>query len=61
MSRILRLTLLAPKLVDAIPDGHDKEEMILQALMKVFPVCAVIRTQLAGYGRNPTVMTEPIG
>ncbi len=36
--RVLRLTLLAPDIVEAILDGRQPEEMTLAALMKPFPV-----------------------
>jgi hypothetical protein len=38
VSRILRLTLLAPEIVEAILDGRQAAEMTLAALMKPFPV-----------------------
>jgi hypothetical protein len=34
----LRLTLLAPDIVEAILDGRQPEEMTLPALMRAFPV-----------------------
>jgi hypothetical protein len=37
-SRILRLTLLAPTIVEAILDGRQRPEVTLVALMKPFPV-----------------------
>lgn len=37
VSRVLRLTLLAPDVVDAILDGRQPEGMTLPALMKPFP------------------------
>ncbi len=36
--RVLRLTLLAPEMVEAIMDGRQAEEVSLPALMKGFPV-----------------------
>ena len=38
VSRVLRLTLLAPAIVEAILDGRQASEMILPALIKAFPV-----------------------
>jgi hypothetical protein len=36
--RVLRLTLLAPDIVEAILDGREAEAMTLRALMQPFPV-----------------------
>ena len=39
LARVLRLTLLAPELVESILDGrHDPERIALERLMKPFPV-----------------------
>ena len=38
LSRVLRLTLLAPDIVEAILDGRQSEGLQLDALLKPFPV-----------------------
>jgi hypothetical protein len=38
VSRLLRLTLLAPEIVDAILDGRQPQRMTLPGLMEPFPV-----------------------
>ena len=38
VSRVLRLTLLAPEIVEAILDGRQSEGMTLPGLMEPFPV-----------------------
>ena len=38
VSRVLRLTLLAPEIVEAILDGRQADEVMLPALMGPFPV-----------------------
>jgi hypothetical protein len=37
MSRVLRLTLLAPEIVEALLDGRQPEELRLEGLLQVFP------------------------
>ena len=38
VSRVLRLTLLAPDIVEGVLDGRQPAEMTLAVLMKPFPV-----------------------
>src|SRR5450432_517919 len=38
VSRVLRLTLLAPDIVEAVLDGRQPGEVTLPSLMRVFPV-----------------------
>ena len=38
VSRVLRLTLLGPEIVEAILDGRQAPEMTLPGLMRVFPL-----------------------
>ncbi len=38
VSRVLRLTLLAPEIVDTVLDGRQPEETTLPGLMEPFPV-----------------------
>lgn len=37
MTRVLRLTLLAPDIVEAILDGHQEPEMTLERVLRPFP------------------------
>jgi hypothetical protein len=39
ISRILRLTLLSPEIVEMILDGRQPTSMALKSLLKGFPVC----------------------
>jgi hypothetical protein len=56
VSRMLRLTLLAPEMVDAILDGRQPEGMTLPALLEAVPVgwreqrsqCGAIKTRMQG-------------
>ena len=50
VSRVLRLTLLAPDIVEAILDGRQPPEMTLAALMQPFPVAW--GEQLVQYASN---------
>ena len=38
MTRVLRLSLLAPEIVEVILDGQQSPEVMLAALMEPFPV-----------------------
>ena len=38
LARVLRLTLLAPELIEAILDGHQPRTLTLPTLMKPFPI-----------------------
>jgi len=38
MTRVLRLTLLAPDIVDAILDGKQRPEVTLARVLEAFPV-----------------------
>ena len=40
VSRLLRMTLLAPEIVEAVLDGRQPDEMTLALLMQPFGVCA---------------------
>jgi hypothetical protein len=44
VSRVLRLTLLAPEIVEAILDGRQPAEMTLEVLMKPFTHSPKLRT-----------------
>jgi hypothetical protein len=44
VSRVLRLILLAPKIVEAILDGRQPAEMTLEVLMKPFAHSPKLRT-----------------
>jgi hypothetical protein len=48
VSRILRMTLLAPEIVKVIVDGRHPTELTLAKLMKPFPV--ELRAQLRQFG-----------
>jgi hypothetical protein len=45
VSRLLRLTLLSPAIIEAVLDGRQPEKMTLPGLMEPFPV---------EWGRQPT-------
>ena len=38
MTRVLRLSLLAPEIVEVILDGQQSPEVMLEALLEPFPV-----------------------
>ena len=56
VSRLLRLTLLAPDIVDAILDGRQPEGMTLPGLMEPFPV--EWERQRARMARTPSAATR---
>lgn len=39
VGRVLRLTLLAPRIIEAILDGYQSEKITLEQLMRPFPTC----------------------
>ena len=51
VSRILRLTLLAPNIVEALLDGQQPTEMTLAELMRPFPIAWHQQTQV-GFRRG---------
>ena len=50
VSRVLRMTLLAPSVVEAILDGRQPAEMTLAVLMRPFPVAWEEQVE-AGFSR----------
>ena len=50
MSRVLRLTLLAPDIVEAILDGREPEGMRLEDILNPFPMAWVEQRDLHGRG-----------
>jgi hypothetical protein len=48
LSRVLRLTLLAPDIVEAILDGRQPRAMELKALLRPLPLCWEEQRQLLG-------------
>jgi hypothetical protein len=53
VSRVLRLTLLAPDLVEAILEGTQPEGMTLPTLMKRFPACWAEQGPLFSHQPHP--------
>ncbi len=51
ISRILRLTLLAPEIIEVILDGRHPTDLTMAALMKPFPVEWEEQWRLLGLGR----------
>src|SRR5262249_47688924 len=51
MARILRLTLLAPDIIEAILDGREGRELTLAELMRPFPVLWAHQRKHFGSGR----------
>jgi hypothetical protein len=54
VSRVLRLTLLAPEIVEAILDGRQAPEMTLPVLMGPFPVEWERQRAMISAVRRPT-------
>jgi hypothetical protein len=54
LARILRLTLLAPDIVEAILDGRQPKGLLLADLMKTFPVEWDRQRTLFGFSREPS-------
>jgi hypothetical protein len=54
LARILRLTLLAPDIVEAILDGRQPKGLLLVDLMKTFPVEWDRQRTLLGFSRKPS-------
>ena len=59
VSRVLRLTLLAPEIVEAIIDGRQAEGLRLDELLEGFPLEWEAQTQVAGNG--PCMLRRPQG
>jgi hypothetical protein len=58
LSRILRLTLLAPEIVEAILDGRQSVEMSMAVLLRPFPVEWEEQLERWGYPRNDVQATD---
>ena len=56
MTRVLRLSLLAPDIVEAILEGGQPPEMTLAALLEPFPPA---REGQKNHFKSPTVQTKP--
>ena len=54
LARILRLTLLAPDIVEAVLDGRQPKGLLLADLMKTFPVEWDRQRTLFGFSREPS-------
>ena len=59
VSRVLRLTLLAPDIVEAIVDGRQPEGMTLPGLMEPFPVEWGRQQPAAPPTKAPTARSRP--
>ena len=53
LARILRLTLLAPDIVEAILDGCQPKGLLLADLMETFPVEWDAQRKLLGFAQKP--------
>jgi hypothetical protein len=49
LSRVLRLTLLAPDIVESILDGRQPRPLALRALLKRLPPCWELQRKLLGF------------
>ena len=56
MTRVLRLSLLAPEIVEAILDGRQPPEMTLAALLEPFPVAWEGQIRML---KSPIAPTKP--